>query len=343
VRRDVFRETDVKLGRIEVQGEDGPVARLVLVLPDEGRIVDLRRAAIAAQKKSNATHEAALRYAGALFPGSMSAAIALGDRFIEGCRELASAPDDAASLPIDGVTWLPATDPSVVRDGLTFIEHIKGFHEKMGATPVPSLLQVPGYFKGTPWTLYGQDAEIRWPSFVTYMDYELELGWVIGRGGRDLTPDTARDHIFGVTIFNDFSARDRQHVEMPIGMGPQKCKDFAYGIGPWITTIDEFKELRDFRMEIRVNGEVWSSGLSGETLWSPEELVAYVSLGDWLQPGDIIGSGTFGKGSALELGRQLSPGDVVELHVDGIGTLRNRMAPAPEPAGWWPTERAPFM
>lgn len=333
----------MKLGRIEVQGLDGPVARLVLALPEEGRVIDLKAASIGALKKQNASHEAAVRLSDALFPGSMAAAIALGDRFLGACRNADAERPDHASIAIDDVKWLPATDPSVVRDGLTFLEHIRGFHEKIGAAPTPSLLKVPGYFKGTPWTLYGHDAEVIWPEFVNYMDYELELGWVIGRGGRNLRPETARDHIFGVTIFNDFSARDRQQIEMPIGMGPQKCKDFAYGVGPWITTIDEFQELKDFRMEIRVNGELWSSGLSGDTLWSAEELVAYVSLGDWLQPGDIIGSGTFGKGSALELDRQLSPGDVVELTVEGIGTLRNRMAKEPEKLDWWPTERKPFM
>lgn len=333
----------MKIGRIEVQGIDGPVPRLVLVVPEENRVIDMRTASIAALKKGNATHDAAVRFSEVLFPGSLSAALELGDRFHAAARKCDEERPDAASIPLDSVKWLPATDPSVVRDGLTFIEHIKGFHEKIGAEPVPALLEVPGYFKGTPWTTFGHDAEIPWPEFVKYMDYELELGWVIGRRGRNLNPQNARDHLFGVTIFNDFSARDRQKTEMPIGMGPQKCKDFAYGIGPWVTTIDEFAELKDFRMEIRVNGEVWSSGLSGETLWSPEELIAYVSLGDWLHPGDIIGSGTFGKGSALELDRQLSPGDVVELTVDGIGTLRNRMAATPEKADWWPAPRQKFM
>lgn len=333
----------MKLGRIEVQGPDGPVARLVLVLPEENRVIDLKTASVAALKRDNATHEAAVRLSEALFPGSMAAAIALGDRFLAACHKCDEERPDSASLEIDSVTWLPATDPSVVRDGLTFLEHIKGFHEKIGAQPTPALLKVPGYFKGTPWTTYGHDAEVPWPEFVGYMDYELELGWIIGRGGRNLRPETARDHLFGVTIFNDFSARDRQKDEFAIGMGPQKCKDFAYGIGPWITTIDEFAELKDFKMEIRVNGEVWSSGLSGDTLWSPEELIAYASLGDWLQPGDIIGSGTFGKGSALELDRQLSPGDVIELEVAGIGVLRNHMAKEPEKGNWWPTERQPFM
>lgn len=332
----------MKLGRIEVEGPDGATPRLVLVLPKEGRVIDLKRAATDMIVGEGATVEAARRLAEALFPGSMSAAIALGDRFLQAARKVAERKPDAASRPIDSVSWLPATDPSVVRDGLTFVEHIKGFHEKMGAVPTPSLLEVPGYFKGTPWTCYGHGAEIPWPGFIDHMDYELELGWVVGRRGRDLHPSQARDYLFGVTIFNDFSARDRQGIEMPIGMGPQKCKDFAYGIGPWITTIDEFEDLGAISMEVRVNGETWGKGTSSNQLWTVEELLAYISLGDWIQPGDIIGSGTMGGGSALELGRKLTPGDVVEMEVGHIGVLRNTMGQR-QPVGWWPEKRKPFM
>jgi 2-keto-4-pentenoate hydratase/2-oxohepta-3-ene-1,7-dioic acid hydratase in catechol pathway len=331
----------LKIGRIELDGIDGPVARLALVIPEERRVIDLRRA-LTAILADGATREAADRIAVATFPGSMSAAIALGKRFLDAAREFDASRRDTCSLSFDSIRWLPATDPSVLRDGLTFIEHIKGFHQRMGAQPTPSLLKAPGYFKGTPWTIYGQDAEMPWPGFVEHMDYELELGFVIGRRGHNVTPEQARDYLFGVTIFNDFSARDRQAVEMPIGMGPQKCKDFAYGVGPWITTMDEMGSLESLRMEVRVNGEVWAKGESGAALWSAEELIAYVSLADWIQPGDLIGSGTFGNGSGLELGRQLSSGDVIELQVDGIGVLRNRMGQR-QKEPWFPAERKPFM
>lgn len=332
----------MKLGRILVESPDGPMPRLVQALPEEGRVIDLRRASIDHLMARNATREAALRLSEALFPGSMSEAIALGDRFLAALRNADAARPDEASIPIEKVTWLPATDPSVVRDGLTFIEHIKGFHEKMGKDPEPALLKVPGYFKGTPWTLFGHDAEIPWPDFIDYMDYELEIGFVIGKRGRNVRPEEARSYLFGLTIFNDFSARDRQGVEMPIGMGPQKCKDFAYGVGPWITTMDEISDLGGLEMSVRINGETWASGTSANTLWSADELIAYVSLGEWIQPGDLIGSGTMGRGSALELGRKLSPGDVVELEIAGVGTLRNRMG-QPEKTPWWPSERKPFM
>lgn len=332
----------MKIGRIASQTPDGDVARLVLVYPQDNRVLDLKKAWTASLVGKGATHEAALRHAAALFPPSMSDAIALGDEFLVACRAVDAAKPVDAFLSMDDVRWLPASDPSVVRDGLCFIDHIRGFHEKMNAKPPASLLEVPGYFKGNPSQVVAHDEEILWPSFIKKMDYELELGWIVGRRATNLTPEEARSCIFGVTIFNDFSARDRQAVEMPIGMGPQKCKDFAFGIGPWIVTMDEFEDLTKLTGRVRVNGEIWSENNTGNQLWSPEELVAYVSTGEWIQPGDMIGSGTMGKGAALELDRDLSPGDVIELEVDGIGVLRNRLGQVVE-TRWWPEKRQPFM
>jgi 2-keto-4-pentenoate hydratase/2-oxohepta-3-ene-1,7-dioic acid hydratase in catechol pathway len=332
----------MKLGRIAIDGVDGPVARLALVIPEEHRVIDLKRASTDALKKRGATHEAAVRFSEALFPGSMSAAIALGPQFLEAARKVDLACSDAASIDFETVRWLAATDPSVVRDGLTFIGHIKGFHEKIGSPPHPSILKVPGYFKGTPHTVIGHDAEVPWPGYIERMDYELELGYVVGRRGGNLRPEQARDYLFGITIFNDFSGRDRQAVEMPIMMGPTKSKDFAYGVGPWITTIDEFDDLDAIPMQVRVNGEIWARGDSSNKLWTVDELLAWVSLGEHLEPGDVIGSGTMGSGSSFELDRKLSPGDVIELDAGGIGVLRNRLGEK-QKGLWWPEERKPFM
>lgn len=332
----------MKLGRISVCGPDGAQARLVLVIPEEERVIDLKAALHDQLLKEGSGHEAALKYAGAVFPGSMSAAISLGAPFLQAAEKVQARRPDSSSYGFDQVTWLPASDPSVVRDGLTFLGHIKGFHEKIGHAPTPSLLKVPGYFKGTPHTVIGHEAEVPWPGYIEHMDYELELGYVIGRRGANLRPDNALDHLFGITIFNDFSSRDRQAIEMPIQMGPTKCKDFAYGIGPWITTIDEFKDLDRIGMEVRVNGETWGKGDSSNKLWTVAELLAWASLGEAIVPGDVIGSGTMGGGSALELDRKLQPGDVVELIVEGVGVLRNKMG-QPIADLWWPEERKPFM
>ncbi|KQQ60210.1 fumarylacetoacetate hydrolase [Pseudomonas sp. Leaf127] len=332
----------MKLGRFVVEGLDGPVQRICMVLPEQGRVIDLRAAEALRLQSQGATREAALRYASTVFPESMSAAIALGQQFLDTAHQAAHAFGDDASRSIDTLQWGPACDPSVVRDGLTFTKHIRQFHERMNITPTPALLDIPGYFKGSPWTVIGHDAEVPWPAKGQRVDYELEIGWVIGQRAHNILPEDARSHIFGLTIFNDFSARDLQANEFAIGMGPTKSKDFAYGIGPWITTIDEFTNLNDIKMSVRVNGETWGEGDSSEMLWTPEELIAYVSIGDHVQPGDVIGSGTMGNGSALELGRSLNPGDVVELEVSGVGVLRNRIGQRPADA-WWPARREAFM
>ena len=328
----------MKLGRIKVLGADGTVGRIVAVHPDERRVVDLALAEVLRLMSRGATESAARRYAAALFPESMSAAIALGDLFLESAKQADAMKGTEASLPIEKVTWLPATDPSVVRDCLTFPLHIKQVSERVGAKINPLIFEIPGYFKGPPSTVVGHDAEIPYPFYSEYLDYELEIGFVVGHAGHNLTPEEAEKCIFGLTVFNDFSARDRQGKEIPLGMGPQKSKDFAYGIGPWITTMDEFDGIDNLEMVARVNGEEWGRGVSKDMIWSPGELLAYISIGEQLQPGDLFGSGTVGNGSAFELGRRLNPGDVIELEISGVGVLRNRIGPA-EKKRWWPTPR----
>lgn len=335
----------MKFGRISRESPDGATARLVVVEPEKGRVIDLARAAaLYAMGKRHATQDAAVRLARAQFPGSMAQALGASDILVEAATEVIQGNyGDDASLGIDAVAWLAASDPPVLRDGLSFIGHIKGWHERMKRQVPESLLVIPGYTKNSAATVIGHDSVVPWPGYITAkMDYELELGYVIGREGGSVRPGNALDYVFGITLYNDFSGRDLQHNELPIGMGGTKSKDFAHAVGPWITTLDEFEDLDAIPMEVRVNGETWGKGNSGGKLWSLEELVAYVSLGEKILPGDVIGSGTMGGGSALELGRELKPGDVVELEAGGIGVLRTTMG-QPIDGLWWPTKRQPFM
>jgi 2-keto-4-pentenoate hydratase/2-oxohepta-3-ene-1,7-dioic acid hydratase in catechol pathway len=334
----------MKLGRIWRQGPDGDVARIVAVHLDERRVVDLATAEGARLQRRGATPAAARRLSAAVFPSSMAAAIALGTQFLDAAQAADDSAGDDASMSVDDVRWLAPLDPPVIRDSLTFPLHMKQFGERLGAGPPSAqFFKTPGYFKGSTGSVYGHDEEIPYPSFAEQIDYELELGYVVGTSGRNLTPDEAHGALFGLTIFNDFSARDIQGREMGMGMGPQKSKDFAYGIGPWITTIDEFPALDALSVRASVNGEEWATGTTEGPIYSGAELIAYVSIADRLQPGDIIGSGTVGNGSALELGRHLRAGDVVELEVEGIGTLRSRFTATAEQYPWWPSEQAdPF-
>jgi fumarylacetoacetate (FAA) hydrolase len=166
------------------------------------------------------------------------------------------------------------------------------------------------------------------------LDYELEIAAIIGKAGVNINPEDAPKHIFGYTIFNDWSARDVQRAEMKVALGPAKGKDFASSLGPVIATADEFADETEGRpgvhiaaMVARVNGEERSRGNFKDIYWSFGQIIARASESVMLYPGDVIGSGTVGTGCLLELtqaqGPWLQPGDVIELEIEGIGILRN--------------------
>jgi 2-keto-4-pentenoate hydratase/2-oxohepta-3-ene-1,7-dioic acid hydratase in catechol pathway len=330
----------MKLGRILRESIDGPVARLVAVDPGRELVVDLAAAEHARLLGEGATPEAARRVAAAHFPGSMAAAIAAGSELLPRAeRAMTAAGESGPSvLALGDVRWLPAVDPPVARDCMAFEEHaVTAYRKGMGSVP-DAYYEIPAYYKASQAGFLGHDQEVPWPAYTESMDYELELGFVIGRAGRDLDAAAAAAALFGVTIYSDFSARDQQSREMTLTLGPTKGKDFGTGVGPWITTVDEL-DLDDLEMVARINGAEWSRGNAGSIMWSAAELLAYVSTAETLQPGDLIGSGTVGRGCGLELDRRLSPGDVVELEVEGIGVMRNRMG-QPEPPGWTAERKA---
>ena len=334
----------MKLGRIVRHGPDGAMERIVAVDADAGAVVDLREAERTRLERSGATVEAARRIAAAVFPSSMTAAIETGPAFVAAAELALSGADGAERLPWDEVEWATPVDPPVVMDGAAFEQHIVNAHGR-GDRPVPDYYyEAPIYYKMNPLTFVGHEADVPYPAYARYLDYELELALVVGRGGSDLRPDEARAHLFGVTIMNDFSARDVQTREMTASFGPAKGKDFATAIGPWITTLDDVT-VENLEMTASVNGEEWSRGSTSSLLWSVDEIVAFMSRGELLAPGQLIGTGTVGSGSGLELYRRLQPGDVVEMEVEGIGVLRNRLghavgdrwAPEPkQPAGLVP-------
>lgn len=172
----------------------------------------------------------------------------------------------------------------------------------------------------------GTEQDIVWPRYANFLDYELEFAAVIGRRGGDIPRERAREHIFGYTIFNDVSARDYQMKEMSGSLGPAKGKDFdtANVLGPCIVTADEIDPYAQ-TMVARINGEEWSRGSSSTMKHRFEDCIAHVSQCETLWPGEILGSGTVGGGSGMELGRMLSPGDLIELELGDIGVLRNRI------------------
>jgi len=242
-------------------------------------------------------------------------------------------------LPLSGVKLLaPLPRPVQMRDCMCFEEHLVGSSlaamRRAGLTEPPErsrrmhdIFKIrPIYYKANRLAVTGPDSDVHWPAYSKVMDYELEMGCVIGKTGRDIARDHARAHIFGFTIFNDFSARDTQGQEMESGLGPSKSKDFdgANALGPWIVTIDEFYPAAA-AMTVRVNGDVRSVGNSSTMTVKFEDLIAFISTSETLHAGEILGSGTVGGGCGLEAGKLLEDGDVVELEIEGIGVLRNRV------------------
>ena len=199
--------------------------------------------------------------------------------------------------------------------------------EAKGILAIPQAwYERPMFYHPNRLNVVGDGTDIQWPAFSSMLDFELEFGCFIGQPGRDISKEKARDHIFGYTIFNDVSARDEQMKEMPGQLGPGKGKDFDTGnvLGPCLVTTDDIPDPYRLRMEVRVNGERWGGGNSGEMHWKFEDCIAHVSRSETLVSGEFFGSGTVGSGCGLEQMRFLKPGDVVELEVEGIGVLRNR-------------------
>ena len=257
-------------------------------------------------------------------------------------------------VALDSVTLLaPVPRPESIRDFMSFEEHIINCIRVLGLKRLAPLdewiekilgrkrsiayrinkawYERPIYYKSNRFSVIGHDAQVRMPLYTDQFDYELEYGIFICNQGVDIPKEKAHDYIGGYTIFNDFSARDIQMSEQKGRLGPAKGKDFDTGnaMGSWIVTPDEILNPYDLIMTARVNGEEWSRGTSADMYWTFEDIIAYVSQSETLYPGEFIGSGTCsgkqGSGCGLEMGKFLKANDVVELEVEGIGKLRNKI------------------
>src|SRR5262245_54592696 len=310
-------------------------------LIDEGtRVLDLQAAHRARHGKSAPGLASVL----ALVEGGPDA-LALARTLLEAKRR----PREAVLALTDVKLAAPIPHPPQMRDFLCFEKHlVQGFQaarrlraqaepdpeaalrdmEAKGILAVPSTwYERPIYYHPSRFSVCGQDDDVPWPSYCAVLDFELEFGCYVGRPGKDIPRERAREHIFGYTIFNDFSARDEQTREMPGQLGPGKGKDFdnANAMGPCLVTADEIPDPYSLEMAVRVNGEEWGRGNSRDMHWKFEDCIAHVARSETLRPGEFFGSGTVGNGSGPEHLRFLKPGDVVELEVERIGILRNRV------------------
>jgi 2-keto-4-pentenoate hydratase/2-oxohepta-3-ene-1,7-dioic acid hydratase in catechol pathway len=322
----------MKLATFEVSTPLGPARRIGAAV--DGRLVDFASAYAAHLEAADPGCDAQ-RLAGILFPPDMGAFLGTGDvgsraaqQAIDAAathREAFGAPTTFASKDVRLLA--PITRPRVIRDFLTFEGHMLTAGKALGRPSIPPVwYEVPAYYKGDPDTVSGPDDVIEWPAYCEKFDFELELAVVIGRRGKNIKKSEARRYIAGYTIWNDWSARDQQMKEGPLGMGPSKGKDFDTGntIGPYLVTADEL-DVSNLRMTAKINGETWTDSSSSGRQFSFEDLIVHVSQNETIYPGELWGSGTTTGGSGLELDRWLKPGDVVEFEIEGIGVLRNRI------------------
>jgi fumarylacetoacetate (FAA) hydrolase len=240
-------------------------------------------------------------------------------------------------LPLDEIKLVaPLPRPSSLRDFYAFEAHVEAAYAQRGRPVPPSWYDIPVFYFGNHTAIYDPGADVHMPR-TRALDYELEVACVIGRAGRDIAEEDAEAYIAGLTIMNDWSARDIQREEMSVGLGPAKGKDFATSLGPWLVTLDELESiaLSDGRynmpMVARVNGVERSRGNFRDIFYTFAQMIAHASRDASLYPGDIIGSGTVGSGCLLELtagqGPWLAAGDIVELEVAGLGVLKNTIIP----------------
>ena len=245
-------------------------------------------------------------------------------------------------VPLAAVRLLaPIPRPPTVRDFYAFEQHVATARRNRGLDMDPDWYELPVFYFSNPYAIVGPEVPVRAAPGSDSLDYELEVAAVVGRGGTNLKSSEAAGRIVGYTIMNDWSARDVQMREMRLSMGPVKGKDFATSLGPWLVTADEIADAAkdkayDLTMTASVNGKEYSRASLAEIFWSFEEMLAYASRGTRIEAGDVIGSGTCGTGCILELSLTyggelypwLVPGDVVELTVDRLGTLRNVVEPS---------------
>lgn len=247
----------------------------------------------------------------------------------------------------------PVPNPSSLRDGYAFRQHVETARKNRGLEMTPVFDSFPVFYFGNHHTVQGPGTVYCMPDHLKRLDFELEAAIVISKKGKNIPASAADGFIAGLMILNDFSARTLQHEEMLLNLGPAKGKDFVTTTGPWLVTLDELKPSEvpckknhtgktwNLNMTAFVNGKIVSSGNLSDMEWTFAELIERASYGVELLPGDMIGSGTVGTGCFLELNgtgkfndpdyleQWLEAGDEIELRIEGLGKLKNNILAEP--------------
>lgn len=306
-----------------------PEEKLGALSSDESEIIDLQAACQALNGEPSAYFK------------DMIAFVSGGSAAREQAAELVSKARPDAKLSVSDVKLLAPLRPRVMRDTMCFEGHLincrKTSMRMQGQDPDsvdPEELKPgelwytrPLYYKVNVNSIIGTDEEVTYPEGEQFKDYELELAVVIGKEGKNINARDAMDYVAGYTIFNDFSARTTQVLDMgdpKLNLGPGVSKDFANGLGPCMVTADAF-DFRDARAIVRVNGEVRSEGNHGTIDHDFGDVIAHASNNVTLYPGDIICTGTITNCSGFDIGRPVRVDDVIELEIEGIGVLRHKV------------------
>jgi 2-keto-4-pentenoate hydratase/2-oxohepta-3-ene-1,7-dioic acid hydratase in catechol pathway len=232
--------------------------------------------------------------------------------------------------------------PRSIRDCTGFLQHLRNCAAGAGLHLNERYSQVPAFYFSNPASVIGPYDDVAIFPGSHQFDYELEVGAVIGKPGANISREAAPEHIAGYTILCDWSARDLQIQDMSMGLGPSKGKDGANTLGPLLVTPDELQEHRNGKgyalaMTGFVNGDTVSKGSWDELDWDFADMIAYMSRGTRLLPGDVIGSGTVPTGCLFEhyamnpatFRGWLKSGDQVRLVVEGLGEIRQRVVAGP--------------
>jgi len=233
-------------------------------------------------------------------------------------HDLAQDAEAGLAYPADRVRWhapIPRPEKNVFCLGQNYAAHAAE-----SGNPPPS---APIYFTKPPTTVIGPGDAVPYPQgLTTRLDWEVELGVIIGTGGRDIPAGRALDYVFGYTVFNDISARDLQYRTSQWFKG--KALDGSCPMGPVIATADEIPDPQRLRLQLRVNGVTKQDSTTGDMIFSVAWIIEDLSAGMTLEPGDCISTGTpQGVGDGRKPPEYLHPGDVVEAEIERIGVLRN--------------------
>ena len=261
-------------------------------------------------------------------PADLLALVQEGPSGLERLRQLLARLDRSASEPVirrlSALELLAPLDPPI--GNILAVGRNYQKHAEEGARAQGTEVKPPTFFTKAITSIAGPNDEIRIdPAVSDKIDWEVELGVVVGRAGRNIKRQDALDHVFGYTVVNDVTARDMQR-----GWGGQwfkgKSLDASCPSGPWVVTADEVPDPTSLQLRLLVNGAVKQDANTRDMIYPVDAIIEWLSLGMTLLPGMLIATGTpEGVGFARTPPEFLRPGDIMETEVQGVGTLRNRM------------------